>query len=63
MTRTRLPGDPVPTGNPDHQPVVPPWAGPPWCTCGVRGGNGTTRKGDRPLLIDHIREMDPGYAR
>lgn len=53
-----LPGDPVPTAHPDHQPVVPPWVGRPWCTCGYVGGNGT----DRPLLADHLREFDPAYG-
>lgn len=38
----------------DHQAIVPPWAGRPWCTCGYVGGNGI----DRPLLADHLREYD-----
>lgn len=46
-----------------HQPIVPPWAGPPWCTCGFIGGNGTDRKGDRPLLADHLREVDPTFGK
>lgn len=52
-------GQPTPTAHPDHQPVVPPWAGRPWCTCGYVGGNGI----DRPLLADHLREFDPDYGR
>lgn len=39
--------------NTDHQAIVPPWAGRPWCTCGYVGGNGI----DRPLLADHLREV------
>lgn len=53
-------GEPVPTYNPDHQPIVPTAAGvPPYCTCGYVGGNGT----NRPLLADHLRQIDPGYGR
>lgn len=54
-----LPGAPVATHNPNHQPIVPTTGGvPPRCTCGVVGGNGI----ERPLLADHLREMDPNYA-
>jgi hypothetical protein len=54
------PGSPVATTNPDHQPRVPMAGGvPPYCSCGVVGGNGI----DRPLLADHLREIDPSYGR
>jgi len=57
---TLVTGDPVPTARSDHQPIVPPSGGiPPYCTCGVVGGDGITR----PLLADHLREMDPTYGR
>jgi hypothetical protein len=57
---TRLPGDPVPTANPDHQPVVPPFNGmPPWCTCGWRSAR-HPRPGE--FLADHLREHDPTYG-
>ncbi len=54
-----LPGDPIPTANPDHQPIVPKAGGvPPSCTCGFVGG---TRAEGR-LLADHLRENDPTYG-
>lgn len=61
--RVLQPGDgrgaPVGTSNPDHQPRVPMAAGvPPYCTCGVVGGNGI----DSPLLADHLKEMAPDYG-
>lgn len=50
-------GDPVQPRDPNHQITVPPIAGlPPFCSCGVVGGNGT----DAPLLADHIAEVG-GY--
>jgi len=40
----------------EHRAIVPPGAGdPPFCTCGVVGGNGITR----PLLADHLRVVAP----
>lgn len=52
------PGRPSRTKHPDHQPRVPTAGGvPPYCSCGVVGGNGI----DRPLLVDHLREFDPTY--
>lgn len=45
-------GQPVPYSDPDHQPIVPPWAGVPWCTCGWRG-----RRFDGPILADHLAEV------
>jgi hypothetical protein len=68
VSRDLRPGDgvgaPVATKAPGHQPIVPMGAGdPPRCTCGVIGGNGTNRKGDRPHLVDHLRQVDPTYGR
>lgn len=53
------PGSPVATAHADHQPCVPTTAGvPPYCSCGLVGGNGI----DRPLLADHLREVDSTYG-
>jgi hypothetical protein len=42
----------------NHRITVPQHAGfPPYCSCGVVGGNGI----DRPLLATHIHEVG-GYA-
>jgi hypothetical protein len=38
--------------HPEHQPIVPPWAGVPWCTCGWKG-----RPYDGPILADHLAEV------
>lgn len=49
---SNVPGAPVASAHPDHQPRIPTTAGvAPYCSCGYVGGNGT----DRPLLATHIR--------
>ena len=36
----------------EHRAIVPPGAGdPPFCTCGVVGGNGITRPCGCPFLL------------
>lgn len=53
-----VPGAPVATAHPGHQPIVPTAAGvPPRCTCGTVGG---TRPGT--LLVDHLHQYDPTYG-
>lgn len=53
-----VPGQPVRTAHPGHQPIVPAAAGtPPFCTCGFPGG---TKPGNR--LTDHLRRHDPSYG-
>ncbi len=60
---SRVPGAPLGTANPEHQPCVPTAGGvPPYCTCGFVGGNGSGRPGDRPLLATHLQEHDPTYG-
>jgi hypothetical protein len=47
-------GEPVQPGVPGHIITVPFAGGvPPFCSCGVVGGNGITK----PLLADHIAEI------
>jgi len=47
-------GEPIQPGVPGHISTVPFEGGvPPFCSCGVIGGNGI----NRPLLSDHIREI------
>lgn len=53
MAPGRQPGDPVQPGVPGHEITVPKSADPPYCSCGVVGGNGI----NRPLLADHIAEV------
>lgn len=37
-----------------HEPVVPPWAGPPWCTCGWRSAR-FPKPGE--YLADHLAQF------
>lgn len=54
-----IPGRPVGTANPEHQPRVPTAAGiPPFCSCGFVGGDGLRS----PLLATHLAEHDPSYG-
>ena len=55
---SRVPGAPIATANPEHQPRVPTAGGiPPYCSCGFVGGR---RPGT--LLADHLRAFDPTYG-
>jgi len=55
---SKVPGAPVATANPTHQPRIPTEAGRlPFCSCGFVGGR---KPGS--LLADHLKAVDPTYG-